>query len=705
VGVACLARAPDSALEVGPAALVHIVAPVSAARQLAVPLRAALVRYPTLLLGVVAVLTLLVFAAKDAGIDSTTWYPGAVVVLVLVGIAAVTVPAAGVPRLVVIAVVALLAYAAWSYLSIGWANQKGEAWDGANRALLFALLFALFALWRPRGRAAAALLIAFSLGVAAIGLFELLRASAIADPRGLFTEGRFRAPAGYMNADVALWFIALWPCVVLGARRELHPALRGLLVGAAVLLSGLAVLGQSRGWLFTAPVAALVIIALTPKRVRTVLTLAFVLGATGLVTDSLLDVYRAGEGRGFAAVVSDAVLALVVAAVVAGVVAGVVAAIERRTPRPSRTSEHRAGQVLATLAVLAAVVGLVVFVSVKGSPTTVISNAWHDFKTKPSPFGGASRFTGSLGTNRYDFWRVAWDRFKARPLTGVGADNYSQFYLVEGHSAESPRYPHSVELRALSQTGLIGAALLAVGVGAGLWAALRAIRLRRGIGSAAAAAGTAAFVYWLIHGTVDWFYEFPALGGAAFGLLGLAAGLLPRPAFAVTAPLARMRTALSWPLVPRALLGVLALVAALSLVAPWVAAQNSSNAAQSWPADHAGAFDALDTAAFFNPLSPAPKQIAGSIALKLGLRDDAERYFREALERDPRDTYSLLELGALLANRGRPAEATATLARARRLDRHDQFIADTLRRVRSGKSVNIAKLNRQLRDETDKLDE
>jgi O-antigen ligase len=681
------------------------VALVSAARQLAVPLRAALVRYPTLPLVAVAVVTLLVFAAKDAGVAATTWYPGTVVVLALVGIAAATVPAPGVPRPVVVAVVALLGYAAWSYLSIGWSGQKGEAWDGANRSLLYALLFALFALWRPRARSAVVLLALFSLGVAGIGLFELLRASALADPSELFTEGRFRAPAGYQNADVALWFIALWPCVVLGARREVHPALRGSLIGAGVLLTGLTVLGQSRGWLFTAPVAALVIVAFTPKRVRTVLTLAFVLGATAVVLEKLLDVYRAGEGSGFASVVSKAVLALILASVIAGLVGYVVAALERSAPRPSRRLERRAGLALATLAVAAAVAGLAVFVSAKGSPVTVVSNAWDDFKTKPSPYGGASRFTGSLGTNRYDFWRVAWNRFEARPLTGDGADNFLRVYLVKGESGESPRYPHSLELRTVSQTGLVGAVLLVVGMAAGLWAALLAIRHRAGVGSAAAAAGAAAFVYWLVHGSVDWFYELPALGGAAFALLGLAAGLLPRAPLAPAAPWRPMPTALSWRPVPRALLGVLAVAALLSLVAPWFAARNQTNAAHSFLADTKGAFDALDVASFLNPLSPVPKQTAGSIALRLGRQADAERYFREALGRDPDDTYSNMELGIIVANSGRRGEGISILSRAHRLAPRDDTIASVLRRVRAGKQVDIAKLNRQLREETDKLDE
>src|SRR5204862_488282 len=53
-------------------------------------------------------------------------------------------------------------------------------------------------------------------------------------------------------------------------------------------------------------------------------------------------------------------------------------------------------------------------------------------------------------------------------------------------------------------------------------------RRRTGWGAAAAAAGVGAFTYWLLHGSVDWLWEFPALGAGAFALLGLAAGLAPR---------------------------------------------------------------------------------------------------------------------------------------------------------------------------------
>ncbi|MEA2423288.1 MAG: hypothetical protein QOF55_2387, partial [Thermoleophilaceae bacterium] len=138
-------------------------------------MRAALIRYPALPLALVAIVTFVWFAASNGGFDATTWYPGALIVLALVAIALVTLPAVDVPRLVAVAVVALLAYAAWSYLSIGWSAQKGDAWDGANRAALYALVFAAFALWPLRGRVALVLVGCFAFAIAGLALVELVR--------------------------------------------------------------------------------------------------------------------------------------------------------------------------------------------------------------------------------------------------------------------------------------------------------------------------------------------------------------------------------------------------------------------------------------------------------------------------------------------------------------------------------------------------
>ena len=84
----------------------------------------------------------------------------------------------------------------WSFLSITWADAKGEAWDGANRTLLLFTVYTLFALlpWRPRD--AALLLGALATGTAAIGSWVFL-----ADAGSGLSEGRFTDPVGYANAN------------------------------------------------------------------------------------------------------------------------------------------------------------------------------------------------------------------------------------------------------------------------------------------------------------------------------------------------------------------------------------------------------------------------------------------------------------------------------------------------------------------------
>ena len=121
-----------------------------------------------------------------------------------------------------------------------------------------------------------------------------------------------------------------------------------------------------------------------------------------------------------------------------------------------------------------------------------------------------------------------------------------------------------------------------------------------------------------------------------------------------------------------------------------------SQAAAIWTHHASRAFDNLSSASSLDPLDPRPKLVAGSIALRLGRDADAERYFREALQRDPGDVYSRLELGALAVDSGRRAEGIALLAQAHRLDPHEQAIAASLRRARRGATIDIAAMNQRI---------
>src|SRR3954452_10131549 len=215
------------------------------------------------ILVVPAVAALVPLAAAGGGFEPKSWYPAALFAAGLLIVGVLTLRAAA-PPLVATAAVALAAYAAWSYLSIIWAAQKADAWDGANRTLLYAITFALFALWRLRAPVAAAILALLVLGIAGLALVELFPAAGAATPAAFFFEGRFSSPATYQNANVALWTLALWPSVILASRREMPSWGRATLAAAAVVLGAAALLGQSRGWLFATPVTALVVLAITP---------------------------------------------------------------------------------------------------------------------------------------------------------------------------------------------------------------------------------------------------------------------------------------------------------------------------------------------------------------------------------------------------------------------------------------------------------
>ena len=636
-----------------------------------------------------ALVVFLVLAGSDGGFAPGTWYPAALFLAGLLVAALASVPRReALPRLTTVAVVSLGAFACWSYLSIAWADQQGDAWDGANRAALCALVFALFALWPVRAPAAAVLVGAFGLAVAGIGVLELLRAAASATPETYFIGGRLAEPVGYPNGNVALWFCAFWPCVALAARREVQPLLRGALLGAAVVLGALALMGQSRGWLFATPVAVLVFLLITPQRSRAGLTLLVAAAAIFAVRSPATGVYNALlNNEAIAPALTDSARAILLVAVAVGVVGAAIGYLDR-TFQIAPDGARLGGIALLAAAMIVCVVGFGVWVAREGNPVTTVSEKWEEFKTTPTPTSRSSRFSAGLGSYRYDFWRVAVGNLRRSPLIGVGAENFQQDYLARRRGPEEPVHPHSFELRVLSQTGIVGALLMIVGLGS---AAAMALRAARGsdLGAAAAAGATMVFAYWLIHGSVDWFFEFPGLAAPAFAMLGLAGALawpagdgLRRPARVVV----RGRLAIA-----AVALAFCALVTSFGL--PWLADRDTNRAATGWPTRPDEAFDRLERAARLNPLSSRPQLVGASIALRVGRLDLAEREFRAALRRDPRNAYAALELGAIASQRGQRRLARKLLARAVRLNPRDQLSVAALADVRAGKRVDIDRLN------------
>ena len=233
------------------------------------------------------------WAIADGGYAQTTWYPGGIFLLGLTAIA-LFVYNGRLRRLGFAhraAILLLAAFVLWSYLSVSWAGVPGVSLDGANRTLIYLIVFALFSLisWRPES--AAVVLGVFSVGIAAV-VFADVWTAAESDKASLsLINGRFAEPMGYSNAVAALCIGGVWPAAFLASCREVHWASRGLMLAVTGLLLQVALLPQSRGSMLVFPVALVVYLAVVPRRLRAIAFLVPAILATALAAPSILDVF------------------------------------------------------------------------------------------------------------------------------------------------------------------------------------------------------------------------------------------------------------------------------------------------------------------------------------------------------------------------------------------------------------------------------
>jgi tetratricopeptide (TPR) repeat protein len=674
-----------------------------------------------------AIVLFIVWAAGQAGYPVTHWGPGGLIILVLVALAlgVVRLRISEVARTVQIAVGALAAYTALSYASILWAADAGVAWEGANRTLLYLLVFALFACWRRRGASGALLLGLWTLGLIGLAVFVVahLDAASSAAVARLLPEGRLTYPSGYANANAAEWLMAFWPALLLARSEQLPWALRGVFAGGGVLLAEIALLSQSRGSLYATPVMLVLVFALLPGRRRTFALLVPVAGGIAAVAPSVLDVGdNLSNGGVVPATLHSALTASLIAAVVVGAIVAIGAAAEGRLVL-GEGARRRVQKTVTSLAVLTLVAVLAGGLIAAGNPVTRVRHAWDTFTSErgyAANSSGGSRLTNGLGSNRYDFYRVALDEFNAHPILGIGADNYTEAYLAHGHGTETPHYPHSVELRTLTETGLLGVLIAIVGLGAALLACSRAIRTRGGaaadpLARAVAAAALAGFGYWVVHGSVDWFWEFAGLGAPAFALLGIACSLgeasalveaehaaaaeeggSPQPARRRRRTRRRRRQLATRRAAIAAGVAGITLAAAASLALPWFSQLEIDSAAKIWTRAPLTAYARLADASSLDPLSDEADLVSGTIALRYEDLARAEHAFSQALGRSPDDVYATLVSGVIASAAGDDSRALALLERAIKLDPREQLAQEALSLVRKGGRISIASLNRAI---------
>jgi hypothetical protein len=431
---------------------------------------------------------------------------------------------------------------AWALLSSTWSESTSSALLVANRWLLYATFLAVTT-WLVRDRLTAlALMGGLALGGLVLVVYLVVNLLGSGGP-GVFVERRIARPIGYTNGlGTYLLASAFWPAVALAERaRPLAATALGALV--ASLAASLMLMTESRGVAVATAVSVIVVLAVVPGRLRRVWLLLLLGGGLAAAAPDLLHVYNSTTAHQptHSSTSTAGAVGLIVAVAVALVWTGGVALA--RWLKPERAAILRTVGIgaLAVLG-LGAVVALVVF---SGRISHQISRQYDAFVHPAivSSSDTTTRLSSGAG-NRYDLWSVAWKDFKAEPLRGVGAGNWPVSWFRDRHITDDVRQPHSIELQALSELGLVGGLLVvvfAVGVYLGLAGRRRATRgdpLARMLTVAAAGA----FTGWFVHTSADWMHLMPGLTGIALAsaavlVSGEAEGgvrrrLLPWPALA-----------------------------------------------------------------------------------------------------------------------------------------------------------------------------
>lgn len=649
------------------------------------------------LFALVGVVIFCLWTQNDGGFAPEQLLPGALVILGLLAASLASDSVRANLRAARAPVLLFGLYALWSYASIIWAQVRGDAVDGANRTLLYFCVFALFVGLPLSERLRVVVVSAWGITLAVLGCVALGKAAAASHLAGHFLQGRLASPISYPDADVAVLLMAFLSLVVIASRRETPLLLRVVAGAACPVLVDLGVLGQSRGSLVALPLAFLVVLIVSRNRLRILGHVAVVAVAVAPAVPYLLHVYSAVvNGQGYTPALTTASVWLGASALLAAAGFAAIATIDGRTRIPASVCAriHR-GLLVGTAAVLAGgVIALVGF----GHPITRARTAWHDFTTTKTAPARTLHLTSGLGTSRYDVWRIALDQFADHPAGGVGADNYIVGYLQQRRTGETARYPESIELRALSETGLIGGVLFA---GFLMLAARRAVRAaRRTVMPSAALACLAGFGYWFFHSSTDWFWEFPALTAPALALLGVAGASLAEGSTPQAAPMLHGRVVR---VLIRAGASTFALAAAVVLLLPWLAVRQTDSAVAVAGSDPARAYELLRDAERLNPLSETPPLAEATLAANAGDRPRERRALLAALRRNRWDWYAYMMLGIVAGQEHHLGASRAYIAHALRLSPLDQVALYAQHRLDEGNPMTERQVGQVLQVETRSL--
>lgn len=445
----------------------------------------------------------------------------AVFVWVAIGLAAIfgVLPAVKPPRVLLVPLVAILAFAAWMLLSLTWTESAERTF--AEFARIVGYLGVLILVWIGVGRTtwrlvAAGLLTAGVLVCFLTLLSRLWPAIFPSDTVAInLKTTRINYPFGYWNA-VGCWSAMTVTLCLAYAGHARSAVVRGLSLAAVPICAAGLFLAVSRAGFGGAIFGALIVVIFAQNRWLTFFQTLLAVGGSAALMRSIDLHQEIALGRGTAGASSVAAVAIIV-----GVLLFAVGFIGRQTALDTRLRmKPELGRPLGILGVVLAVLVLVAGVA------TVGGRAYDEFRGKSvvvvTSKGSTDRLA-QLNGNRHNLWDSAWSAFESQPLHGIGPGTFEFWWGRGGVNSEFVRDVHNIYLEALAETGIVGLLLLLAFFGGLLWSSWwvrRSLVDRRSDAIGIHAGLVAVFLVFMLQAAADWMWESTAI--AVFALTAVA---------------------------------------------------------------------------------------------------------------------------------------------------------------------------------------
>lgn len=439
-----------------------------------------------------------------------------------IGVASIfgVLPAVKPPQILLVPLIAILAFAAWTLLSLAWTESAERTF--AEFARVLGYLGVLVLIWIGTGRTTWRLVAAglLSAGVLVCFLTMLSRFYPSMFPSDTVAVNlkttRINYPFGYWNA-VGCWSAMTITLCLAYAGHARSAAVRALALAAVPMCAVGLYLALSRAGVGGAILGAVVVLVLAEWRWLTFVQTALAAAGSLVVVLAARQHPEIVSGAGTDGVWSVVTVLLVVCAAL-----GSFAWLGGRARLGERIRlDDSVGRRLgAALAVVAVVAGVALAFAFGG-------RAYDQFTGRDvilTPTTSDARLA-TLRGNRHNLWNSAWDAFTANPLAGIGPGTYEFWWSRSGANAEFVRDAHNIFLEALAETGIAGTFILIaffVGLLLAAWRARTGLNGERDGARGIQAGLIAVFVVFVAQAAVDWMWESTAIAVFALVAIGLA---------------------------------------------------------------------------------------------------------------------------------------------------------------------------------------